>query len=208
MDETPPRLENGHVRVHPALHDLYPRIVELGVLSATRPPEVGGQRLPMTVASLAAFYLMAANLSAYAYLGLTTGAARLVESFGSDELKERFMTRMYNGEWTGTWGSYNPSQGTTPPKDICKRLDCKVEYKDGVWNAIFEGDCGRPYKYTIKMEGRQVGKVVMFKGTTDLGAKDGGVFDWIGRANEKEFVGFFTSGYYTGTFSLTKKQAQ
>jgi hypothetical protein len=113
-----------------------------------------------------------------------------------------------NGEWTGTWGSYNPSQGTTPPKDICKKLDCKVEYKDGVWNAIFEGDCGRPYKYTIKMEGRQVGKVVMFKGTTDLGAKDGGVFDWIGRANEKEFVGFFTSGYYTGTFSLTKKQPQ
>jgi hypothetical protein len=37
-----------------------------------------------------------------------------------------------------------------------------------------EGDCGRPYKYTIKMEGRQVGKAVMFKGTVDLGKNDGG----------------------------------
>src|SRR5262245_61057589 len=90
------------------------------------------------------------------------------------------------GEWTGSWGIYSPAQGTTPPKDICKKLEAKVEpQKDGVWQAVFEGDCGRPYKYTIKMEGRQIGKVVLFKGTTDLGAKDGGVFDWIGRANDK-----------------------
>jgi hypothetical protein len=109
-----------------------------------------------------------------------------------------------SGEWTGTWGIYSPAQGTTPPKDICKRLDAKVEYKDGAWLAAFEGDCGRPYKYSIKMEGRQVGKVVMFKGTADLGEKDGGVFDWIGRANDKEFVGFFTSGNYTGTFNLSR----
>ncbi len=108
------------------------------------------------------------------------------------------------GEWTGTWGIYSPAQGTTPPKDICKRLDSKVEFKDGVWLASFEGDCGRPYKYSIKMEGRQVGKVVLFKGTTDLGPNDGGVFDWIGRANDKEFVGFFTSAFYTGTFNLSR----
>ena len=109
-----------------------------------------------------------------------------------------------SGNWTGTWGIYSPAQGTTPPKDICKKLDAKVEYKDGVWLAQFEGDCGRPYKYSIKMEGRKVGKAVMFKGTTDLGEKDGGVFDWIGRANEKEFVGFFTSANYTGTFNLAR----
>jgi hypothetical protein len=109
------------------------------------------------------------------------------------------------GEWTGTWSTYNPAQGAVPAKGMCKSLDCKVEYKDGVWHAVFEGDCGRPYKYTIKMEGRQAGKVVMFKGTTDLGPNDGGVFDWIGRANEKEFVGFFTSAFYTGVFNLSRK---
>jgi hypothetical protein len=109
-----------------------------------------------------------------------------------------------SGEWTGTWGIYSPAQGTTPPKNICKSLNAKVEYKNGAWLATFEGDCGRPYKYAIKMEGRQIGKVVMFKGTNDLGEKDGGVFDWIGRANEKEFVGFFTSAAYTGTFNLSR----
>lgn len=109
-----------------------------------------------------------------------------------------------SGEWTGTWSTYNPAQGAVPAKEICKNLSCKVTHKEGVWEATFEGDCGRPYKYTIKMEGRLVGKVVMFKGTTDLGAKDGGVFDWIGRATDKEFVGFFTSGYYTGVFNLAR----
>jgi hypothetical protein len=109
-----------------------------------------------------------------------------------------------SGAWTGTWGVYSPAQGTTPPKEICKKLDAKVERKDNVWEATFEGDCGRPYKYMIKMEGRQVGKAVMFKGTVDLGKNDGGVFDWIGRANDKEFIGFFTSAFYTGTFNLSK----
>jgi len=108
------------------------------------------------------------------------------------------------GDWSGTWSTYNPAQGAVPAKEICKSLGCKVAYKDGVWEATFEGDCGRPYKFTIKMEGREVGKVVMFKGTTDLGAKDGGVFDWIGRATDKEFVGFFTSAYYTGVFNLSR----
>ena len=108
------------------------------------------------------------------------------------------------GEWTGTWSTYSPAQGAVPAKEICKSLGCKVVKKEGVWEATFEGDCGRPYKYTIKMEGRQIGKVVMFKGTTDLGPQDGGVFDWIGRATDKEFVGFFTSGFYTGVFSLSR----
>jgi len=113
-----------------------------------------------------------------------------------------------NGVWTGTWGVYNPAQGATPPKEICKRLDAKVERKDNVWEAVFEGDCGRPYKYTIKMEGRLIGKAVMFKGTVDLGKNDGGVFDWIGRANDKEFIGFFTSAAYTGTFTLTRPKVE
>jgi hypothetical protein len=111
-----------------------------------------------------------------------------------------------SGVWTGIWSSYNPAKGETPPKELCKKLTCNISQKDGVWQATFEGDCGRPYKYSIKMEGRQVGKVVLFKGTTDLGAQDGGVYDWIGRANDKEFVGFFTSAYYTGIFSLTREK--
>ena len=40
-----------------------------------------GASLPITVATLANIYLMAATGSAAAYAGLTTGAARRIESF-------------------------------------------------------------------------------------------------------------------------------
>jgi hypothetical protein len=135
---------------------------------------------------------------------LLTQLILLTVSIAQAQSSQKEQAPDISGDWTGTWSTYNPSQGAVPAKEICKSLSCKVVNKDGVWEATFEGDCGRPYKYTIKMEGRQIGKVVMFKGTTDLGAKGGGVFDWIGRANEKEFVGFFTSGFYTGVFSLTR----
>ena len=119
------------------------------------------------------------------------------------------------GDWTGDWGMYSPppKSGEVPAAikklmypEKCAVMDCKVKpLPDGKWEATFEGECGRPYKYTITMQGRQAGDVVMFQGSADLGEKDGGVFDWIGRASGKEFVGFFTSKGYTGTFRLTHK---
>jgi hypothetical protein len=108
------------------------------------------------------------------------------------------------GKWTGTWSSYNPAEAAAPPKEQCKTLNAVIEREGETWKAVFEGDCGRPYKYTITMEGRLVGNAVMFKGTADLGPKDGGVYDWIGRANGKQFIGFYTSSFATGVFSLTR----
>jgi hypothetical protein len=116
------------------------------------------------------------------------------------------------GEWVGTWGIFAPPKAgepQSPSRDSGAelRLDCKVtERRDGAWQATFEGECGRPYKYTVKMQGRQSGDVVMFQGTADLGEKDGGVYDWIGRANEEEFIGFYTSQKHTGHFRLARRQ--
>jgi hypothetical protein len=101
------------------------------------------------------------------------------------------------GNWSGTWGIAG--------RDTSMALDCTVTRlgKDR-WQAIFSGECGRPYRYTVRMAGRRVGDVVLFKGTADLGEQDGGVYDWIGRASEKEFLGFYTSQGYTGSFKLTR----
>jgi hypothetical protein len=109
------------------------------------------------------------------------------------------------GDWAGTWGTYSPAAGATPPQTVCANLTAKIAAKDAVWEALFEGDCGRPYKYSIKMEGRQVGNAVLFKGTVDLGPQDGGVYDWVGRATPTEFIGFYTSSASTGVFNLTRK---
>jgi alkylation response protein AidB-like acyl-CoA dehydrogenase len=113
MDESPARLEGGRIVTHPRMKGLWDQLVSLGVVAATRPAAVGGQSLPMTVAALAHAYLMAANLSAYAYAGLTTGAAHLIEAFGSEALREGMMARMYGGEWTGTMALTEPHAGSS-----------------------------------------------------------------------------------------------
>ncbi len=111
------------------------------------------------------------------------------------------------GDWTGVWGPFNPAQTQEVDKAKCKVLDCHVERTAAGWQATFEGECGRPYKYTIQMEGRQSGKCVLFKGSPDLGEKDGGVHDWIGRAKEGEFIGFYSNEHHTGVFHLARQGA-
>jgi butyryl-CoA dehydrogenase len=49
----------------------------------------------------------------YGFVGLTVGAGHLIEAFGTDELKERFMTKMYAGEWTGTMALTEPQAGSS-----------------------------------------------------------------------------------------------
>jgi alkylation response protein AidB-like acyl-CoA dehydrogenase len=113
MDESPPRFEGGTVLVHPRMKALYPQLAALGIASAPRSAAVGGQQLPLTVSTLAGAYLMAANLSAYGYIGLTSGAAHLLEAFGSDELKARYMAPLYDGRWTGTMALTEPHAGSS-----------------------------------------------------------------------------------------------
>ena len=108
------------------------------------------------------------------------------------------------GAWSGSWSSYNPARASTPPQEQCAKLTANITKKGDGWEAVFEGDCGRPYKYSITMEGRLAGNVVMFKGSADLGQRDGGVYDWIGRATGDEFVGFYTSAGYIGVFNLAR----
>jgi hypothetical protein len=112
------------------------------------------------------------------------------------------------GQWTGIWWTH-PAAPMAPKgydKECKRRLDCTVVQDDKLWQATFEGECGRPYKFTVKMDGRKAGEAVLFKGTTDLGEENGGVFDWIGRATGQEFVGFFTSAAQVGEFRLERKR--
>ncbi len=113
MDEAPARLEGGRIVAHARMKEIWPRLVELGAISATRPASVGGAALPITVAAMAHAYLMAANASAYGYAGLTNGAAHLLEAFADEPVKRAFMDRLYRGEWTGTMALTEPQAGSS-----------------------------------------------------------------------------------------------
>ncbi|HEX4354177.1 MAG TPA: acyl-CoA dehydrogenase, partial [Polyangiales bacterium] len=113
MDEFGARFVAGRIQVHPAMKTLLPKLAELGVLNAQRSLAVDGQQLPSCVAALASAYVMAANASAFGYCMLTSGAAHLIEAFGSDSLQERYMRAMYAGRFTGTMALTEPQAGSS-----------------------------------------------------------------------------------------------
>jgi len=112
-DAEPPTLSEGRVRLHPDTLRGFERVRELGVIAATRPEAVGGQQLPLAVATMAHAYLMAGNLSTTGLAWLTTGAGHLIEAFGSDELKAAFLEPMMSGRWTGTMALTEPQAGSS-----------------------------------------------------------------------------------------------
>ena len=113
MDSEPAHFNGKGVETHPKMRDIYPQLVDLGVINATRSVEVDGQQLPSTVAVMANMYLMAGNASAFGFAMLTSGAAHLIEAFGTTELKRDYMKPMYEGRWTGTMALTEPQAGSS-----------------------------------------------------------------------------------------------
>jgi len=106
IDTEPPKFSGGRITVHPQMHGAWRALRELDVIEATH-------ALPLSVTTLSSAYLMAGNLSAYGYAGLTAGAAHLIEAFGSEELKATYLAKMRSGEWTGTMALTEPHAGSS-----------------------------------------------------------------------------------------------
>ena len=101
-DEEGCTLENGKVSVPESFYRIYELFCEGEWLAMSEDPEWGGQGMPRTVALACADYFNGANYAFMMYPGLTHGAGKLVEAFGSDEQKKLFLKNMFTGKWTGT----------------------------------------------------------------------------------------------------------
>jgi len=122
MDEKAPVLEDGQVKVHPVVKTMMKEWGEGGWISSAMPYEVGGQQLPVTVHMVCNYVFAAANFPATGFPGLTTGAAHLILSYGTDELMETYVPRLLGGEWQGTMALTEPQAGSSL-SDITTRAD-------------------------------------------------------------------------------------
>jgi len=113
MDRTPPYLEDGQVKVNPMVREFLNQCGQGGWIGAPFPYEVQGQQLPETLLMACNHVFSAANFSATAFQLLITGAAHLILSFGSEELKETYLPRMLAGEWQGTMAMTEPQAGSS-----------------------------------------------------------------------------------------------
>ena len=124
------RFENGQVSVPKEFHKAYELFIEGEWLAMTEDPEWGGQGMPRTVALSAGDYFNAAKYAFMMYPGLTHGAGKLVESFGTDKLKKTFLKNMYTGKWTGTMLLTEPEAGS----DVGALTTTATKNEDGTYS--------------------------------------------------------------------------
>jgi len=106
------RLENGQVIVPECFHKPFELIKDGEWVAMTEDPEWGGQGMPKTLALAAGDYLVGANYSFMMYAGLTHGAGKLIEEFGTEKQKKLYLKNMYTGKWCGTMLLTEPEAGS------------------------------------------------------------------------------------------------
>jgi alkylation response protein AidB-like acyl-CoA dehydrogenase len=104
--------ENGQVRCAPEFKETFKMYGQDGWTAAARDPEYGGQGFPHMMRIIINDMMYGAAQSFNMAPSLTHGAAHLIERFGSQELKGRFVPKMYGGEWAGTMALTEPGAGS------------------------------------------------------------------------------------------------
>jgi alkylation response protein AidB-like acyl-CoA dehydrogenase len=117
------------VSVPDSFHKAWKAFTEGEWLAMTEDPEWGGQGMPRSVALAAADYLNGANFAFVMYSGLTHGAGKLIESFGTEKQKRLFLKKMYTGHWTGTMLLTEPEAGS----DVGALTTAAVRNPDGTY---------------------------------------------------------------------------
>ncbi|MDD5711922.1 MAG: acyl-CoA dehydrogenase [Smithellaceae bacterium] len=104
-------LKDGQVIAPEPFKRLYKLYCEGGWLGMNKSVDVGGQGLPSLVTAAAKDWFLH-NFSFVAYPGLSEGASHLIEVYGTEAQKKKYMERMNTGEWAGTMCLTEPSAGT------------------------------------------------------------------------------------------------
>ena len=92
----------GGVTTPPGFTEAYKKYVENGWPALAAGVEGGGQGMPNMLGIVITEMTGSANWSWGMYPGLSHGAVSTIEEHGSPEQKERYLTKLVSGEWTGT----------------------------------------------------------------------------------------------------------
>lgn len=98
----PCRYENGKVVTPPTFGPLFHKLQEEGWGSSNVDESEGAIVLPHVLKAAVWELFLAANPSLLPYIILTCGAAELIQSFASPEIKAMFLPKMMDGTWAGT----------------------------------------------------------------------------------------------------------
>jgi hypothetical protein len=134
--------KDGQVFVPSCYHEAYKKFSKAGWASACAEPEVGGQGMPLTIHKACCELFGAANYPFCLYHWAYSGAANLINNYGTEGQKKKYMYKMYAGEWGGTQCMTEPDAGTDSGaiRTIAKKLPDGNYSITGTKIFISEGD--------------------------------------------------------------------
>ena len=106
------RFDNGRVTCPAEFRDAFNKYGEDGWIAAARSPEYGGGGFPHMMRIVINDLMYGACQSFNMAPSLTHGAAHLIETFGSEALKDLFVRNMFDGKWSGTMCLTEPDAGS------------------------------------------------------------------------------------------------
>jgi alkylation response protein AidB-like acyl-CoA dehydrogenase len=113
QDIDEPRLVQGEVVTIAAVKPPLAALADAGFLAATHDAALGGLQLPHVVASAAMAWFEAANVATSSYALLTTGAANLIATFGTEQQRDTWLPAMFAGRCFGTMALTEPEAGSS-----------------------------------------------------------------------------------------------
>lgn len=101
-DETGVTFNAGSVTTAPGYKAAFKTYAEGGWSSLGGDPDFGGMGMPKVITAFHEEMLCSADISFSLYPGLTAGAGLSLAKHGSETLKNRYLTRMYAGDWSAS----------------------------------------------------------------------------------------------------------
>jgi alkylation response protein AidB-like acyl-CoA dehydrogenase len=101
-DEEGCHFDKGVVTTPKGFKEAFAQYVEGGWHGLAADPVYGGQGLPLSLGLVISEMIASSNTSWGMYPGLTHGAMSAIHAHGTDEQKQTYLTKLTEGEWTGT----------------------------------------------------------------------------------------------------------
>ncbi|WP_397451036.1 acyl-CoA dehydrogenase C-terminal domain-containing protein [Pseudomonas sp. NA-150] len=101
-DEEGCHFDKGVVTTPKGFKEAFAQYVEGGWHGLAADPAYGGQGLPLSLGLVISEMIASSNTSWGMYPGLTHGAMSAIHAHGTEEQKQTYLTKLTEGEWTGT----------------------------------------------------------------------------------------------------------
>ena len=101
-DEIGVSFDQGAVTTAPGYKEAFKTYADGGWAALGGDPEFGGMGMPKMITSMHEEMLCSGDISFALYPSLTAGAGLSLAKHGSTELKQRYLTRMYAGDWAAS----------------------------------------------------------------------------------------------------------